>query len=161
MSAMSAAEAAQVLLAQPRVSAIRIASVKGDEALEASLLLYLQLKCLPHDQPLESDSGFWWIAYEGELAVAFAAMSQSHRWTDTGYLSRSGVLPSHRGQGLQKRLLRVRERKARSLGWNWLITDTWCNPASSNSLISCGFRLFEPSHPWGLPDALYWRKALT
>jgi hypothetical protein len=41
-----------------------------------------------------------------------------------------------------------------------LITDTYLNPASSNSLISCGFRLFEPSNPWGARGTLYWRKKL-
>lgn len=140
---------------------IRIKNVNGSNKAIAALLKYLQLTCLPLDEPLETNKGFWWIAYEGDLPIGFAAMSSSHRWGDTGYLSRSGVLPSHRGKGLQKRLLMVRERKARALGWRWLITDTRCNPASSNSLIARGYRLFIPTRPWGHSDALYWRKELV
>lgn len=140
---------------------IRIRAVDGKDPATAALLLHLQCKILPLDNALKSNKGFWWIAYDGDLPVGFAAMSPSHRWDDTGYLSRSGVVPSHRGNGLQKRLLQVRERKARELGWKWLITDTRCNPPSSNSLIARGFRLYEPSRPWGHTDALYWRKALV
>ena len=140
---------------------VRIVAVNGKSPATAALIQHLQLVCLPIDKPIKSDKGLWWIAYQGELAVAFAAMSPSSSWRDTGYLSRSGVLPSHRGNGLQKRLVRVRERKARALGWKWLITDTRCNPPSSNSLIAMGFRLFEPTRPWGHTDALYWRKSLV
>jgi hypothetical protein len=62
--------------------------------------------------------------------------------------------------GLQKRLIRVRERMARELGWAWLITDTFQNPPSANSLISCGFKNFAPTKPWGFAGANYWRKKL-
>ncbi len=31
------------------------------------------------------------------------------------------------------------------------------NPASANSLIAVGFKMFEPSKPWGLKTALYWK----
>jgi GNAT superfamily N-acetyltransferase len=76
-------------------------------------------------------------------------------------MCRAGVVRSHRGKGLQKRLIRVRERKAREHGWKWLITDTASyNVASSNNLAACGFKLFRPSRPWGHDDGLYWRKAL-
>lgn len=102
--------------------------------------------------------GWWWIAYDGDDAVAFAGMVPSTQWGDTGYLNRSGVLPAYRGKGLQKRLIRVRERKARSLGYNWLISDTRQNPPSANSLISCGYRTFKPSKPWSYADAIYWRR---
>jgi hypothetical protein len=27
-------------------------------------------------------------------------------------------------------------------------------------LIACGFKMFEPSQPWGCKDTLYWRKKL-
>jgi GNAT superfamily N-acetyltransferase len=126
----------------------------------ASLLLWLQLETLPRDTPHETCVGHWWVAFDGTNPIGFAGMVQSIRWSDAGYMCRAGVVRSHRGKGLQKRLIRVRERKARQLGWNWLVTDTRGNPPSGNSLISCGFRLFTPSNPWGHEDAIYWRKAL-
>ena len=92
--------------------------------------------------------------------VGFGGLTKTVSWVDAGYLCRSGVLATARGQGLQKRLLKAREIKARQLGWNWLVTDTTDNPASANSLISCGFKMFLPSKPWGNPTACYWRKAI-
>jgi GNAT superfamily N-acetyltransferase len=139
---------------------IRIRPIDGKQEAAAALLLYLQLSILDGDVPMEPSSGYWWVAYDGALPVGFAAVSQSVRWSDTGYLCRAGVIRSHRGKGLQKRLIRVRERKARQVGWKWLITDTYSNPASSNSLISCGYRIFKPSQPWSFDSAIYWRKAL-
>jgi GNAT superfamily N-acetyltransferase len=124
-------------------------------------LSVLQQKCLPFDTPSDTNCGYWWMAYDSlGLPCAFAGLVSSVRWTDTGYLCRAGVLPSHRGHGLQKKLIRARVRQAKALGWSWLITDTHENPASSNSLIACGFKLFEPSNPWGLKEALYWRLKL-
>jgi len=124
-------------------------------------LLVLQKKCLPSDSPFDTSQGCWWIVYDAHnLPCAFAGLVPSVRWLDTGYLCRAGVLPSHRGQGVQKRLIRARVRQARALGWSWLITDTYENPASSNSLIATGFKLFEPSKPWGAKGTLYWRLKL-
>ena len=77
-----------------------------------------------------------------------------------GYLARAGVLPEFRGQGLQKRLIKVREEFAREHGMPALICDTCDNPASANSLIACGFKMFQPQEPWGLPRSVYWRKFL-
>jgi GNAT superfamily N-acetyltransferase len=124
-------------------------------------LRVLQKKCLPSDAPFDTSQGYWWIVYDAHnLPCAFAGLVPSVRWLDTGYLCRAGVLPSHRGQGVQKRLIRARVRQARALGWSWLITDTYDNPASSNSLIATGFKLFEPSKPWGAKGTLYWRLKL-
>ena len=124
-------------------------------------LALLQKKCLPGDTPFDTNYGYWWIVYDAHnLPCAFAGLVSSVRWLDTGYLCRAGVLPSHRGQGVQKRLIRARIRQARALGWSWLITDTYQNPASSNSLIATGFKLFEPTKPWGAIQTLYWRLKL-
>jgi len=120
----------------------------------------LQAAVLPLDAPHSMDAGAWWLALDDGLPVAFAGLVPSTRWGDCSYLCRAGVLESHRGRGIQKRLIGVREKYAREVGHRWLITDTTGNPASSNSLISCGFRLFHPSRPWGPDRALYWRKRL-
>ena len=123
-------------------------------------LMRLQAECLPNDVPCSIIAGHWWIAYQADTPVAFAGMVASQRWSDTGYLCRAGVVPAHRGRGLQKRLIAVRMNKARRLGWKWLITDTRDNPASANSLISAGFRMYQPRDPWGWDDAVYWRRKL-
>lgn len=126
----------------------------------AALLNYLQLEILPHDVPDDTSTGHWWVMWEGETPIGFCGMRRSARWCDTGYLCRAGVMPSMQGKGLQKRLIRVREKYARKLKWRWLISDTTDNPASANSLISCGFKMFTPTKPWGFDNACYWRKRL-
>lgn len=139
---------------------IRVVCVDATEEKTVALLRSLQLRTLEGDKPYNVKNGHWWIAYDGDTPVGFAGIAQSVKWSDAGYLCRAGVLRSHRGKGIQKRLIRVRERKARQVGWNWVISDTFDNPASSNSLISCGYRLFAPSKPWGFKGALYWRKKI-
>jgi GNAT superfamily N-acetyltransferase len=123
-------------------------------------LAELQRICLPYDQPLDTNFGSWWIASQDGRDIGSAGLVRSVSWIDCGYLCRAGVVPTHRGQGLQKKFIRVRIRQAKALGWKWLISDTTENPASANSLISCGFKMFEPSKPWGFKNSLYWRKKL-
>jgi GNAT superfamily N-acetyltransferase len=97
----------------------------------------------------------WWIAErEGQL-VGFGG---AKLWEPDGrvFLCRAGVAPEARGQGLQKRLIRVRVAWARKVGATGCYTYTIDNPASQNSLIACGFRTFSPSYAWGGSEAIYW-----
>jgi GNAT superfamily N-acetyltransferase len=142
----------------PLVVNIRQVNTKSPGA--AALLHQLQLICLPGDEPASTEDGWWWIAYDGDRPIGFAALFPSVRWFDCGYLSRCGVVPSARGKGVQKQLIRVRVRKARSIGYVWLVSDTTDNPASSNSLIASGFKLFNPSRPWAFRRSLYWVRKL-
>ena len=123
-------------------------------------LSVLQNKCLPFDTPYDTNFGSWWIATENGVDIGFAGLVRTVSWTDCGYLCRAGVIPDARGQGLQKKLINVRVRQAKALGWNWVITDTTDNPASANSLIATGFKLFQPTKPWGFKNTLYWRRKL-
>jgi GNAT superfamily N-acetyltransferase len=124
-------------------------------------LSFLQKKILPQDTPYPTDRGHWWIVYaQCGKPVAFAGIVRSIKWTDTGYLCRAGVMEGFTGNGLQLRLIKARLRKARDLGWAWCITDTTDNPASANSLINAGFKLYTPANPWGFPRALYWKRKI-
>jgi len=124
-------------------------------------LAFLQKKILPADTPSPTDRGHWWIVYaECGKPVAFAGLVRSIRWTDTGYLCRAGVMDGFTGNGLQLRMIKARLRKAKELGWAWCITDTTDNPASSNSLINAGFKLYTPANPWGFSRALYWKRKI-
>ena len=137
----------------------RIVPVNSSQPEVINLLVWLQKTCLPADSVYKiTDKGYWYVAYtSSNEAVGFAGVVPSARWSDTVYLCRSGVVLAHRGRGLQKRLIKARIRKAKTLGMNWVITDTNHNPASANSLIATGFKMFEPSKPWGFKTALYWR----
>jgi GNAT superfamily N-acetyltransferase len=104
----------------------------------------------------------WWLAFAGAVPVAFAcAAPAGASWPNAAFMALSGVTKAHRGHGLQKRLLRVREAWARSVGYTVAITYTaHSNNASSNSLISAGYKLYRPASEWGMDHALYWRKNL-
>lgn len=120
----------------------------------------MQKACLPYDDPVFPSDGVWWIGYDDKQPAAFCLLAPSARWADTAYLARSGVLYYWRGQGLQKRMIRIRERCARGNGYKWIISDTTDNPPSANSLARMGYQMFEPTKPWATDTSLYWRKRL-
>ncbi len=102
----------------------------------------------------------WWVAYHEGKPVAYGGVQP----VDDGYgvyLSRCGVLKDYRGHGLQRRLIRVRLRHAKSIGAKAAITYTALfNSASSNNLIRCGFMLYRSEWAWAGAQFLYWRLML-
>lgn len=125
-------------------------------------LAELHMQCFQRREfyPEMFDTGFWWIALQDKKPVGFAGMQPSVRWSDAVYLCRSGVIESARGQGLQRRLIGARLISARHYNFRHAITDTRRNPASANSLIACGFRMYQPAAPWSFQDACYWKKEI-
>jgi GNAT superfamily N-acetyltransferase len=111
--------------------------------------------------------GYWWLVWHFDdwsspkYPIAFCGLTEAQHTRGYGYLKRAGVLKAYRGQGLQRRLITVRERKARKLGLTTMVTDTTENPASANSLIGAGYRIFEPENRWAFKHSIYWRKSLT
>jgi GNAT superfamily N-acetyltransferase len=124
----------------------------------------LQLACLPHgraDLSLRVAGGGWVIPWTTTKRWPLASWNPPSSGCDTAYLSRAGVLPAWRGQGLQRRLIALRERLARRQGFVWMISDTTDNVPSSNNLIKAGYKLIEPSAPWANSESLYWSKKLV
>ena len=117
--------------------------------------------CFPHD-PACSYLGAakWWIAkIDGSTAGYIGAVYNMS--TGQVYNCRTGVLPWCRGQGLQKVLTRRVVRWAKSIHASAVVTDTVIeNIASNNSLIACGFRMYEPEVPWTVPGGIYWRRKI-
>lgn len=112
------------------------------------------------DNELDGFHCYWWLAYLGKEPVGFAGMVPSQRYKNTGYLKRAGVAPGHRGRGLQLRFFKVRERKARAIGWTHLVSETTNTVYSANNFIRAGYRLFEPETRWAFESSLYWKKAI-
>jgi GNAT superfamily N-acetyltransferase len=106
------------------------------------------------------DLGFWWIALRERVPVAFAGVVPSTHVENAGYFCRVGVLREHWGRALQLRLMRAMEIRARRNGWRYIVSDTTDNVASANNFIKAGYRLYQPPHPWGWPNTLYWRKLI-
>lgn len=114
---------------------------------------------------IHPEQGHWWIAHTtegmnaGSLA-GFCGLTLRPEEPHVAYLKRAGVLPEARGNGLQKRMVRVREALARKLGIKQLVTDTTDNIPSANNLIACGYKLYRPQAPWGFNNTLYWFKEI-
>lgn len=123
----------------------------------------LQAACLPDDDPCEyRPTDLWWLVRDSSgVAVAFACVRPTPDDPCIWYLARAGVAQEARGQGLQARLIRVRLAAAKRHGAVAVVTDcTTLNPASANSLIASGFRVYTPAYAWALPNSIYWRIVL-
>lgn len=103
---------------------------------------------------------YWWLAWDKKEPVAFAFMCGSDRYENTGYFGRVGVLEPWRGLGLQRRLMTAAERKARTLGWSAMVSDTRDRPHSAANFERAGYKPFTPENPWDYAKAIYWRKEL-
>ncbi len=76
--------------------------------------------------------------------VAYCGFRHWH--TDRAFLNRAGVVRQYRGLGLQLRMIRLRERRARAEGYVRLLTYTVAgNVPSANNLIKAGYRQWVPS----------------
>lgn len=138
-----------------------IRPANGEDETVARLLRDLHTRTFGDSAPqIEPESGHWWIAWLKDRAAGFCGLKISQGTPGTAYLHRVGVLAPYRGNGLQLRLIRVREALAREFGMQRMVTDTTDNIASANSLMACGYRLYTPEGPWSFSNSLYWQKAL-
>ena len=145
----------------------RIREVDGSDEDVAETLRDLHEECFgdtaPNLNSTDLDRGVWWLAFaidEGRELAGFCGLTPTYADPNLGYLKRAAVRRPHRGQGLQRRFVRVREARARRLGMRGIITDTSDNPSSANNLIKCGYRMFIPENPWGFRHSCYWTKDL-
>lgn len=104
----------------------------------------------------------WWVVWHPDrYPVAYAGA----RLCDTipaVFLSRCAVMADWRGLGLQRRLLRARERWARTVpGAEAIVTYTAPdNCPSMNNLIRAGYITDRHTGSYCGPDFVYWRKDL-
>lgn len=103
-------------------------------------VMKLDRQCFPHDSVKDMGDGELWLASadDGE-PVGYASLLVQDNGAKA-FLSRAGVIKAHRGQGLQKRLIRARISWARKHGIPRLYTYVWAgNIPSFRSLCSAGF----------------------
>lgn len=124
------------------------------------LIKSLHRDCFPDDDFDDHKENVCWIAWKGKEPIGFTVLTKlSHGII---FLSRSGVLPKYRGNKLQKRFIRVRERYARKHGYKNIITYTKIfNINSSRSIQKCGYELYVPEYEYADKDCLYWIKQLS
>jgi GNAT superfamily N-acetyltransferase len=111
--------------------------------------------------PLEIDekSRAWLVSHKDKPA-GFCTM----RMLDDGiaFMDRGGILDEHRGNGIHKRLIKVRERYARSQQCNCIITYVMAdNYASLFTLIRHDYKMYEPDYAYaGSKGVIYLIKEL-
>ena len=135
---------------------IKLVATPDDLSQEIKEVLDNLDKELFYDSPLFQKRGsWWWIAYDGEKPVAFAGLTP-YPANKTMFLSRCGVLKSHRGLGLQRKLIKKREKLSIKEGYKRIITYTsYDNVLSANNVIKCGYQLYTPKFVWGFKDSIY------
>lgn len=141
---------------------LKIREVDTDDDEIVDVIHWLDRQCFPQEGRGDPEQGWWWLVFHTDpytTPIAYAGMVKSRSTPNGVYFNRCGVLPAFRGQGLQKKLIRVRQCKAKRLGFTTVVSDT-NEAASANNLIACGFRMFSPKLRWGLASSTYWRKSL-
>lgn len=112
------------------------------------------------DDEWENADAYWLVYNEYGAHVGFCCA----RLTDKGkslFLSRAGVRSTCRGNDIQKRMIRVRERWGRKQGATHAITYTVLdNYPSIVSLIKCGYRFYPPDWRWAGSGVNYFYKKL-
>lgn len=127
---------------------------------DIGLIKKLHKQTFPEDHFYNSKKNNYWLVYdENNKPVGFCMLSE---WSHgIGFLSRAGLLECAQGNGLHKRMIRVRERKAKSLGIDVIITYTKIdNITSSRNLQKAGYLLYIPEYEYADEDCLYWMKEL-
>lgn len=119
----------------------------------AATLTALHTLTFPSDDcPKWKQDGLAWITYDGEDPVAF--LYAEPMADDSWYFSRVGVMPAARGQGLQRKLMRLMRRALRGCV---IVSSTYLNPASANNFVRDQWRTYLPMYPWGAAETIYWR----
>lgn len=134
---------------------------RAASAADRERCIALERKILCDDDPYTSPLAMWFLAEDDGQPIGFGAVTplvaEPGRW----FLARAGVAKSHRGLGVQRRLIRAREAYARRCGATSLTTYTSReNVRSANNLIKCGYRLYIPETWYGCGYAYYFERSL-
>jgi RimJ/RimL family protein N-acetyltransferase len=140
-----------------------IREVDGTATAEVLHYLNAQDAQFPELKDHHLEQGYWWLARTWSRAiVGFAGMVPKVPYPGVGYFKRCWISPTARGNGLQMVFMRLREAKARELGWTTLTSEVaGDNQRSIANFLKAGFTVTEPEQPWGAPGSVYFVKRLT
>src|SRR5690348_4460037 len=83
----------------------------------------LDARLFPADKPVYfPKSSLWWVGVIDGEVVAYGGVQLLDG--GTGYMLRAGVRVDQRGNGYQRRLLRIREAALRRIGFLKAVSDT-------------------------------------
>lgn len=124
-------------------------------------IILLNTVIFPCD-PLEIDKkSRGWLVYHQNTPAAFCTMRMLE--DSIAFMDRGGILDEHRGRGLHKRLIRVREKYARAQGFQTVITYVMAdNYASLFTLVRHGYKMYEPDYAYaGVKGVIYLQKDIS
>lgn len=127
------------------------------------LVELMDMICFPEDDREDFDKSVWWTYRDDDgTPMGYCGLKLlTGPNSGVAYLCRAGVLPEYQGQGLQKRMISVRERYAREQGCQAILTYTITeNYASITNLIKSGYRFYEPENPWSDGSVFFFIKYL-
>ena len=132
----------------------------------AEVLHYLNAQAPDRFPPLEQrhlERGYWWLVRTWNRSIiGFAGMVPMTPFDGVGYLKRAYIAPAHRGNGLQFKLLHLREAKAIEIGWHTLVSECHAdNSHAASNFIKAGFTVTDPEQVWGAPGSIYFVKRLA
>lgn len=120
---------------------------------------YLDSCTFPTDELYKKVGADWWLAEDDGATVGFAGLEPLN--SITGFLCRAGVFQRCSGYGIHRKLIQVREKKARKLGYQFVVTHVSpTNYKSLNNFICCGYRIIKPFSGFWFEGALHLRKEL-
>lgn len=132
--------------------------IKRSENIELIKKLHLEI-FPPPDVWCGMDKCVAWVVWLNNQPVGFCIMDISDKFFAS--YARAGVKTKHQGQGLHKRMINVREKHARLLGYEKVITYTKMdNITSIANLQKRGYLIYEPQDKYADADCIYWQKEL-
>lgn len=141
---------------------IRRATSDDIEAIEA-----MDRVCFPFDKPymFSWDKNVSWVICNSASKVAddlVGYISAHPLRNGVWFFSRVGVMPSHRGQGLQRKLMACMEKHGRREGWREIVTYTvGRNGFSTANILAAGYRTYEPRKSYVGFQVVHMRKRLA
>lgn len=136
---------------------IRIAPTKRLTLIEE---LNNQSEFFPEDPIDDIQDHSWFLAKIGTQVVGWSGYKIKSE--EEVEIYRTGVLPAFQNQGIKRKMVRAMERHAKGRGY--LIMKSYCdidNVTSANSLISSGYKLYNPATPYCDGPWIYWKKRLV
>src|ERR1700743_849305 len=139
-----------------------IREVHGPEYTDTLRFLNAQApEVFPTLQQESIRKGFWWVAFdEHKSAVGFAGMVAMHPFTSCWYLKRCYVVERARGQGLQRKFLKLREIRAAELGIRQLVVECPAGSKSEENLVKAEYERVDPEQKWGPEGSAYFSKRI-
>ena len=122
----------------------------------------LHKEIFPVDEcDIRNTDHLWKVEDDTNKLVGFCSLRLLECEPNVVFFNWAGLLVEARGKGLQKRMIRTREKWCRKNNIKSIITYTTpANIQSASSLLKTGYLLYIPDYSWAGENILYFIKDL-